>query len=813
MALLLVTTLFLAIFVWVSWGYLRSRDPLLRDVMLIFASVALLFVLAVTRLLGGEPPRVVTGLLSVSLLAQPVLTLRLVSRLHRVPRWALWAATASWLASAVPVMLVERPLPPVVVWPVVAAFFVVETAAAWMLAVEARRRGGAARTRLWCAAVGTALFGVALVIAGGGPAVTAVSRGLAAVSALMYLLAFAPPRWLRRMWSRAAAYRLMGQLLQAPVDQPPEQTWQRYCEGAQQVLGADGVTVLLATASGRVEPVARAGLALSGGHHHGDDGLQGLPANSRTFDMQAARIGAPQAAAAIAADSGARFVTTAPLSASERQGALVLLNRYRTLFADDDVALFTELAAQAATMAERAAVLAERQRLAVIVESSHDAIISKTLDGVITSWNVGAQRLYGYQAAEMIGQHASMLFPPGQQDTEATLMARIAAGERIDQLLVPRRREDGVTITAALTLSPITDPSGRVVGVASISRDVSERQRAEAMFRGLLEAAPDAIVGVTRDGRIALLNAQAEQLFGYQRAELLGQPIEVLVPERVRAGHPALVQRYFSRPEPRQLGAGADLTAVRKDGTEFPAEISLSALETDQGTIVSAAIRDVTERLEAQAERERLAAQAERDATDRRLQHARRLESLGQLAGGVAHDFNNILAVIGSYTELSIETLHSTAPTRDELVGLRADLTQISRATERATRLTKQLLAFGRREITQAEVLCLNDLIRELEQLLRRAIGEHITLITDLDPELRHAHADPGQIEQSLVNLAVNARDAMPTGGTLSIDTANTALDDSDTAEAPNLTPGRYVRIRVSDTGSGMPPDVLERAF
>jgi PAS domain S-box-containing protein len=392
-------------------------------------------------------------------------------------------------------------------------------------------------------------------------------------------------------------------------------------------------------------------------------------------------------------------------------------------------------------------------------------------------------------------------------------MARIAAGERIEQYEVQRSRKDGATVAVSLTLSPITDPAGRVVGVASISRDVSERRHAEAMFRGLLEAAPDAIVGVRSDGRIVLINAQAERLFGYQRAELLGQPIEVLVPERARAAHPQRVQQYFSHPEPRQIGAGTELTAVRKDGTEFPTEISLSALETDEGVIVSAAIRDVTERVEAQAERERLAAQAERDTAERRMQHARRLESLGQLAGGVAHDFNNVLAVIGSYTELSIETLDAPRPNADELVGVRADLIQVARATERGTQLTKQLLAFGRRDVTQAEVLDLNHLIRDVEQMLRRAIGEHITLATNLNPQLWNVYADPSQIEQILVNLAVNARDAMPSGGTISIDTTNTTLDDTDAAGSPNICAGRHVRIRVSDTGSGMPAEVMERAF
>jgi PAS domain S-box-containing protein len=808
-----ITSLYFLILVWVAGQYLRRRDPLLRDVMLVFATVAMLFVLSVVRLTGTVPPRTLSALLTVVLLGQPFFALRLASRLRPVPAWGVPTALAAWVLSAVPVVVVPPPLPPPLVWSVLAAFFLVEIAAAALLRAEARRRGGAARIRLWCAAVGTALFAVALVIAGGGPAVAALSKMVALVSALMYLLAFVPPRWLRRVWSWGSAYAVMRQLVHAPANEPATQTWQRYCRRAREVLGADDVVVLVPAAAGAVQAVARTGLTLPERHYPQHE-LDKLLAGGVTLDALAGWTQPPGIAVDLARASGTRFVTAAPLPLPQpgRRGALVLLNRYRALFADDDVTLFAELAAHAAALTERAIVLAERERLAVIVESSHDAIIGKTLDGVITSWNTGAERLYGYPAVEVIGRHAAMLFPPGQEETEARLMARIARGERIEQDQVQRRRRDGAVITVALTLSPITDQDGRVVGVASISRDISERQRAEAMFRGLLEAAPDAMIGVTSDGTITWLNAQAEELFGYSRQELLGQSIDVLVPERVRAAHPQQRARYFADPRPRQLGAGRDLTAVRKDGSEFPTEISLSALHTADGVIVSAAIRDVTERLTAHAERERLVAQAERDAAERRLQHTRRLESLGQLAGGVAHDFNNILAIIANYTELVLDTLDTPQLQPDDVAAARADLGQISRAAERATRLTKQLLAFGRREITQPELLSLNHVIGDVEQMLRRSLGEHIHLFVDPDRQLWTVCADPGQIEQILLNLAVNARDAMPGGGTLSIDTANVDLTADDVTDS-TLKPGRYVRLRVSDTGSGMPPEVAERAF
>ncbi|MDI6104335.1 PAS domain S-box protein [Actinoplanes sp. NEAU-A12] len=812
MALILVTSLFMLIFLWVSWRYLRRRDPLLRDVMWMFSSVAMLFVLGMVRVVAGAPPRALTAVAIALLLAKPLFTLRVVSRLRPILSWWSPVAVVAWLVTAIPVLVTPAgPLPRPQLWPAVIVFFAAETLAACLLGAHARRHGGAAKARLWCAAAATGLFGVALLLSTGGDVTRLESRVLAVVSGMLYLLAFVPPRRLRRRWAQEAAYAVTRRLLAAPADEPAARTWRRYCAGAGEVLGADAVVVLMPGRSETVR-VAGCGDASLNDRECTRTGLDEVLAEPDTIDALAGWTHPPAVAIMFAQATDTRYVTVAPVPCADGRGALLLLNRYRSLFAEDDIAAFTELAVQAAALAGRAQALAERERLAVIVESSHDAIIGKSLDATITSWNAGAERLYGYHADEVVGRHASMLFPPGQEETEAAFMARIAGGERIDQQQVKRRRKDGTVITVSLTLSPITDDDGHVAGVASVSRDISERQRAEAMFEGLLEAAPDAIIGVTHDGTITLINAQAERLFGYQREELLGQSVDILVPERLRGGHPHKRDGYFAHPRIRPMGAGAALAAVRKDGSEFPAEISLSSVKTDRGMIATTAIRDVTDRLIAQAERERLITQAERDAAEHRLQHTRRLESLGQLAGGVAHDFNNILAVISNYAEMISETLEAPNPDPTDLADARNDCGQISRAAERATRLTKQLLAFGRRDITQAETLNLNHVIGDVEPMLRRAIGEHIHLVTTLDRDLWPIHADAGQIEQILVNLAVNARDAMPGGGTLSIDTSNADVGADDLSSAP-LSVGRYVRIRISDTGSGMPPEVIERAF
>ncbi|PWK50294.1 PAS domain S-box protein [Actinoplanes xinjiangensis] len=458
-----------------------------------------------------------------------------------------------------------------------------------------------------------------------------------------------------------------------------------------------------------------------------------------------------------------------------------------------------------------------------LLEAAPDAIIAVDRDGRIAVVNAQTVRMFGYERAEILGKSIDLLVPerfrnrhPGHRMAYLRDLRPRPMGAGVP---LAARRRDGSEFPAEISLSAL---AGGGMIVAAV-RDVSDRVRREAKFQGLLEAAPDAIVGVAADGRITLVNAQAERLFGYQRSELFGQPIETLVPESARARHPNLRHRYFADPRPRPMGSGTALRARRRDGTEFPAEISLSALETEDGLIVSAAIRDVSERIEAQAERqrleaerERLAAAAERERLEAQLQQAQRLESLGQLAGGVAHDFNNLLAVMLNYASFVAEQIQEAADADPESAWPQAscDLQQVLRAGRRATELTHQLLAFGRREVVRPRVLDLNVVIREVEQLLLRTLGEHIQLHADLEPRLWPVLADPGQIEQVLVNLAVNARDAMPGGGTLTVHTGNRDLAAEEAARMrPPVPPGRYVRLRVADTGTGIPPDVLERVF
>ncbi|MEW6475314.1 MAG: PAS domain S-box protein [Actinomycetota bacterium] len=458
----------------------------------------------------------------------------------------------------------------------------------------------------------------------------------------------------------------------------------------------------------------------------------------------------------------------------------------------------------------------------------------------------------------------------------------------------------------------------------ALMRAADVQRKSESRFKALLEAAPDATIGVDRVGTIKLVNRRAEVLFGAERKELLGAGIQALCPDL-----PVELIGRPDRPASALRRGPVDVTAVRRDGSKFPAEVTLSALDTDEGPLVSIAVRDVTERKEAEDAvariahqlqeiidnapalismqdtegryilvnrqfetvrgidrsaatgrlptdlfgpevgeeirlrdlepvvtgaavegeevifvdgephwflglrfplhdstgrlyavcailtdvTERIQAESQRQALAAQLQQSQRLESLGQLAGGIAHDFNNLLGVILNYADFILDAVEAAPGDVEPLfASVQADTQAIFQAAQTGAALTRQLLIFGRRDPVQPRLLNLDEVVRGLEPLLRRTIGEDVDLRLSLDSHSALVRADPGRLEQVLLNVAVNARDAMPSGGRLMIATSVVDLDDATALEA-GVEPGRWVRLAMSDTGVGMSHSVAARAF
>jgi len=405
--------------------------------------------------------------------------------------------------------------------------------------------------------------------------------------------------------------------------------------------------------------------------------------------------------------------------------------------------------------------------------------------------------------------------------TMGLLVAVIAAGSLWTVrrwLLVPftalRRATEAVAAGERETRIPAAGPaelaalgrSAELMRTALVDALASAGQ-AEEKFRRLFQSSPDPMYALAGDGTIVMANAQAGQLFGYAADELTGRPAHVLIPAA------------RDRTEEFLAGLGAEpvtgrsATGRTRDGREFPVEVTVAALPPGSGMAALVSLRDVTARLEAQAEAEKLRAEAERERMSARLAQAERLESLGQLVGGVAHDFNNLLNVITGYTGMVAEQLEHLPVSPPQIEPVQADVEQVRGAAQRAVSLTRQLLTFARRDVVHPEILDTSSVVSEIADMLRRTVGEHIDLVTTLGPEGCLVNADRGQLEQVIVNLAINARDAMPGGGALTIDTAVVDADEGYTAAHPGLAPGSYVRLRVSDTGTGMPPEVRAKVF
>lgn len=453
-------------------------------------------------------------------------------------------------------------------------------------------------------------------------------------------------------------------------------------------------------------------------------------------------------------------------------------------------------------------------RLAALLEATPDAIIGVDSDGRIVFANQSCERLLGYRPGELVGQKARMLHPDKDRTELIGLRERLFADPelraRTHTVSTRMVRRDGSILPGETTLSWLQEPEGLLMIAAT--RDLSALERAESRLRNLLDGVPDAISGIDREGRIVLVNQGTEQIFGYPRDQLLGRPYASLVPEDELERMAQIVDVLFAAAQHRTV-VYTDIT--RSDGTRVPTENTVTRFDSDGEDILLVVCRDITERIAAERERIRLTEQVERERTEQAMLRAQRLDALGRLAGGVAHNFNNLLAIISNYADLLGEDVRDLARTgAGPWQSFADDLSKIQEAAHRGATLTQQLLTFSRRDINRPQVLDPATVLERLRPLLYTIVGERHHLRIDTGAELHPVLLDPGQLEQIVVNLTVNACDAMPDGGPVQITVDNVCPTEAEPAYQPPPEAGRrYLRLRVADTGVGMPPGVAARAF
>ena len=439
-------------------------------------------------------------------------------------------------------------------------------------------------------------------------------------------------------------------------------------------------------------------------------------------------------------------------------------------------------------------------RYQLLVEAIHDyAIYMLDPAGIVTSWNPGARRFKGYEAEEIVGQHFSRFYT--DKDRAVNLPARALAMAQDEGKFESegwRVRKDGTRFWAHVVIDPVRGPDGTLLGFAKITRDLTERKAAEAdlvrsqeQFRLLVQSVTDyAIYMLDPEGKVASWNMGAQRIKGYTADEIVGQHFSRFYTEDDRAA--GLPQNALATAA-REGRFEKEGYRVRKDGTTFLAHVVIDSIRGDNGQIIGYAkiTRDITERQLAQAQLEEA-----REA----LFQSQKMDAVGQLTGGVAHDFNNLLmAIMGSLEMIKKRGISDPAMAR--LID------NAFQGAQRGANLTQRMLAFARRQPLNPQALDVARLVTNMGELLRGSLRPSVELVLDFPPDLPHVQADENQLELALLNLAVNARDAMPDGGTIRIG-ASREIVRGDRA----LTSGTYVRLWVKDEGEGMDEDTLARA-
>lgn len=441
--------------------------------------------------------------------------------------------------------------------------------------------------------------------------------------------------------------------------------------------------------------------------------------------------------------------------------------------------------------------LAERyeaeQRLrfqAQLLDSVRESVVATDLEGRVVYWGKGAEQLYGYRADEVLGKSITFIVEPHEEAEEEERMRQVReTGSWRGEYL--QRRKNGTSFWADTAISLVADAQGRPQGLIGIDRDITDRKRAEDENRLLIEAieqsAESVIITDTQD-LIVYVNPAFERTTGYNRAEVLGKSPNILSSGQ---HDEAFVAEMWAALFAGKVWKGR-IVSRKKDGALFVEDATISPVRYDRDEIVNfvAVKRDITRELE----------------LEEQYRQAQKMEAVGQLAAGIAHDFNNLLTAINGFAALLQGELAPDDPHQEPV-------SKILRAGHRAADLVRQLLAFSRKQAISPRPLNLNAVVIEMDKMLRRVIGEHIVLETWLAPDLGPVNIDPSQLEQVILNLAVNARDAMPEGGRLTIETSNVTLKDPLTGSPPRVRPEAYVLLSVRDSGHGMSDEVRSHIF
>ncbi len=438
-------------------------------------------------------------------------------------------------------------------------------------------------------------------------------------------------------------------------------------------------------------------------------------------------------------------------------------------------------------------------RLRAAIDAAPSGILMTDASGRIVLANRQVEALFGYAQDDLLGRAVEMLVPERFRSDHAEQSASflrepharaMGAGRAVFGL-----RRDGAEIPLEIGLTRVVTDEGLFILSAIV--DISARMRAEERFRVAVESSPNGMLMIDRDGRIVLVNREIERMFGYARSELLGESIEKLVSAKFRASHPRDRAAFFANPHARSMGSGRDLHGARKDGTEIPVEIGLNPIVTEEGLFVLGSVVDISSRKSAEQDHRRLEDQ---------LRQAQKMEAIGRLASGIAHDFNNVLMGIlgcGELVKHALPAGHAVLPIVDDMCS----------AAERGASLSRDLLNFSRRKPVDVVPAELNSVVRVAERMLRQMIGEDIALEVELCASGGPMLGNPTHLEHILLNLAVNARDAMPNGGRLRIVTRDVELVASLPTRSRTLTPGSYVTLEVEDSGVGMDAATREHIF